>query len=139
MDQRQAHQGIHRLLGVLQATLRTLGAAPSRSGQALAPRLGVTEAEAAALVVPTAKPPPGRAARGGPAPRRRFPPGGHEGTDRRLERPQDPREQTRDERGTNTYPPVKPVWLSHAARTSRFRSDTDAGRTHDQRRAAATP
>ena len=82
---------------------------------------------------------PGRAARGGTAPRRRFPPGGHEGTDRRLERPQDPREQMRDDRGTKTYQPVKHVWLSHAARTSRFRSDIDAGRTHDQRRAAATP
>jgi hypothetical protein len=43
------------LLGVLQGTLRTLGDAPSRSLQELAQRVGVTEAEAAALVVPTAE------------------------------------------------------------------------------------
>jgi hypothetical protein len=61
MDQRKANQGIHVLLGVLQATLRALGDTPSRSLQALAQRIGVTEAEAAALVVPTAEPvPPAR-------------------------------------------------------------------------------
>jgi len=46
---------------VLQATRRAVGDTPSRSLQALAQRLGVTEAEAAALVVPTAAPvPPAR-------------------------------------------------------------------------------
>ncbi len=54
MDQSKANQWIHLLLVVLQATLRALGDAPSRSLQALAPRIGVTEAEAAALVVPSA-------------------------------------------------------------------------------------
>jgi Helix-turn-helix of DDE superfamily endonuclease len=58
MDQSKANQWIHLLLGVLRATLRTLGDAPSRSVQELAQRLGVTEAEAAALVVPTAEPAP---------------------------------------------------------------------------------
>jgi Helix-turn-helix of DDE superfamily endonuclease len=53
MDQSKANQWIHVLLGVLQGTLRTLGDAPSRSLQELAQRVGVTEAEAAALVVPT--------------------------------------------------------------------------------------
>jgi Helix-turn-helix of DDE superfamily endonuclease len=53
MDQSKANQWIHVLLVVLQATLRALGDAPSRSLQELAQRLGVTEAEAAALVVPT--------------------------------------------------------------------------------------
>ena len=38
---------------------------------------------------------PGRAARGGPEPSRRFPPFGHDGTERRIARPQDPLEQTR--------------------------------------------
>ena len=52
IDQSKANQWIHVLLVVLQATLRTLGDAPSRSLQALAQRLEVTEAEAAALVVP---------------------------------------------------------------------------------------
>jgi Helix-turn-helix of DDE superfamily endonuclease len=58
MDQSKANQWIHLLLGVLKATLRALGDAPSRSLQELARRLGVTEAEAAALVVPTAEPSP---------------------------------------------------------------------------------
>lgn len=56
MDQSKANQWIHLLLGVLKATLRALGDAPSRSLQGLAQRLGVTEAEAAALVVPTEPP-----------------------------------------------------------------------------------
>jgi len=53
MGQSKAHQWIHVLLVVLQATLRALGEAPTRSLTALAQRLGVAEAEAAALVVPT--------------------------------------------------------------------------------------
>ena len=58
MDQSKANQWIHVLLVVLQATLRALGDAPSRSLQELAQRIGVTEAEAAALVVPTEEPSP---------------------------------------------------------------------------------
>jgi hypothetical protein len=53
MGQSKAHQWIHILLVVLRATLRALGDAPSRSVQELAQRLGVAEAKAAALVVPT--------------------------------------------------------------------------------------
>jgi hypothetical protein len=53
MGQSKAHQWIHVLLVVLQATLRTLGDAPTRSVTALAKRLEVAEAEATALVVPT--------------------------------------------------------------------------------------
>src|SRR2546425_9967858 len=56
MDQSKANQWLHLLLGVLKATLRALGDAPSRSLQELAQRLGVTEAKAAALGVPTAEP-----------------------------------------------------------------------------------
>ena len=58
MDHSKANQWIHLLLGVLKATLRALGDAPSRSLQELAQRLGVAEAEAAALVEPTAESPP---------------------------------------------------------------------------------
>jgi hypothetical protein len=58
MDQSKAHQWIHVLLVVLQATLRALGDAPSRSLPVLAQRIGVTAAEAAALVVPTEEPLP---------------------------------------------------------------------------------
>jgi hypothetical protein len=53
MGQSKAHQWIHVLLVVLRATLRTLGDAPTRSLTALAQRLGVAEAEAAAMVAPT--------------------------------------------------------------------------------------
>ena len=56
IDQSKANQWIHVLLVVLQATRRALGDAPSRSVQALAERMGVTETEAAALVVPPEEP-----------------------------------------------------------------------------------
>src|SRR3989449_2520235 len=50
LGQRKAHQWMHVLLPVLLAALRTLGDAPARSLTALAQRLGVAEAEAAAVV-----------------------------------------------------------------------------------------
>jgi hypothetical protein len=50
--QSKAHRWIHVLLVRLRATWRTLGAAPTRSGTAWAQRLGVAEAEAAAMVAP---------------------------------------------------------------------------------------
>jgi hypothetical protein len=56
MGQSKAHQWIHVLLVVLRATLCALGDAPTRSMQDLAQRLGVAEAKAAALVMPTARP-----------------------------------------------------------------------------------
>src|SRR5712691_2794359 len=52
MVQGKAHQWIHVLLPALLAALRTLGDAPARSRPALAQRLGVSEAEAATVVVP---------------------------------------------------------------------------------------
>jgi hypothetical protein len=58
LGQSKAHQWIHVLLVVLRATLRALGDAPSRSVQELAQRLGVAEAKAAALAVPTEGPSP---------------------------------------------------------------------------------
>jgi hypothetical protein len=57
MGQSKAHQWIHVLLVVLRAALRALGDAPTRSVQALAQRLGVAEADAAAVVVPPQVPP----------------------------------------------------------------------------------
>src|SRR6266436_5072823 len=50
MGQSKAHQWIHVLLTVLLAALRTLGDAPARSLTALTQRLGVAEADAAAVV-----------------------------------------------------------------------------------------
>jgi hypothetical protein len=52
MVQGKANQWIHVLLPVLLAALRALGDAPARSLSALAQRLGVSEAEAATVVVP---------------------------------------------------------------------------------------
>src|SRR6516225_2807444 len=52
MVQGKANQWIHVLLPVLLAALRALGDAPARSLSALAQRLGVSEADAATVVVP---------------------------------------------------------------------------------------
>lgn len=57
MGQSKAHQWIHILLVVLRTTLRALGDAPNRSVAGLAQRLGVAEAEVAAMVVPPEPPP----------------------------------------------------------------------------------
>jgi len=57
MGQSKAHQWMHVLLVVLQATLRALGDAPTRSLTELAKRLGVTEADASALVGSVPGPP----------------------------------------------------------------------------------
>ena len=57
MVQGKANQWIHVLLPVLLAALRTLGDAPTRSLAALAQRLGVSEAAAAAMVTPLAEEP----------------------------------------------------------------------------------
>jgi DDE superfamily endonuclease len=52
MVQGKANQWIHALLPALLAALRALGDAPARSLAALAQRLGVSEADAATVVVP---------------------------------------------------------------------------------------
>jgi DDE superfamily endonuclease len=52
MVQGKANQWIHVLLPVLLAALRALGDAPARSLSTLAQRLGVSEADAATVVVP---------------------------------------------------------------------------------------
>ena len=63
----------------------------------------------------------------------------HDGTARRLERPQDPAAQTRYDSGKKTCHTLKTVLLINAALTILFRRDTYAGSTHDQRMADATP
>jgi DDE superfamily endonuclease len=57
MGQSTANQWIHVLLPVLLAALRALGDAPARSLTVLAQRLGVSEADAATMVVPLAEEP----------------------------------------------------------------------------------
>jgi hypothetical protein len=68
-----------------------------------------------------------------------FPPCGHDGTERRIERPQDPTEQTRGYRGKKKCHTVKNVLLINAVLTILFLSGTYAGSTHDKRIADATP
>jgi hypothetical protein len=69
----------------------------------------------------------------------RLPPCGHDGTERRLERPQDPTEQKRGDRGKKTCHTVKNVLLINAVLTILLLRETSAGSTHDKRMADATP
>jgi DDE superfamily endonuclease len=80
----------------------------------------------------------GRAACG-PSPGAYHPPFGHDGTERRIERPQDPIEQTRCYSGKKKCHTVKNVLLINAALTILFLSETYAGSTHDKRIAEVTP
>ena len=80
-----------------------------------------------------------RSARGRADPGACCPPCGHDGTERRMARPQDPTEQTRCDRGKKKCHTVKNVLLINAMLTILFLSDTYAGSTHDKRIADATP
>jgi hypothetical protein len=64
---------------------------------------------------------------------------GHDGTERRIARPQDPLEQTRCDRGRKQCHTVTTVLLINAALTILFLRDAYVGSTHDKRMAAATP
>jgi len=87
MAQGKANPWIHVLLPALLAALRTLGNAPARSLSALAQRLGVAEAAAATVVIPLEEEP---ASGAHPSRRAGLPPFAHDGTERRIVRPQDP-------------------------------------------------
>ncbi len=133
MGQSKANQWIHVLLPALLAALRTLGDAPARSLTALAQRLGVSRHR-------------GRPAGGGASTRGRrsrcragLPPFAHDGTERRIVRPQDPAEQTECYSGKKKDHTVKNVLLVNALLTILFLSDTYGGRVHDKRMADATP
>ena len=121
------------LLPVLLAALRTLGDAPARSLTALAQRLGVTEADAATGVVPLEEAPAPLAAVAG------VPPFAHDGTERRIVRPQDPVEQTDCYSGKKKDHTVKNVLLVNALLIILFLSDTYGGRIRDKPIADATP
>ena len=137
MVQGKANQWIHVLLPVLLAALRTLGDAPARSLSALAQRLGISEADRRYR---------GRPAGGGippcsPHPSRRagLPPFAHDGTERRIVRPQDPAEQKESYSGKKKDHTVKNVLLVNALLVILFLSDTHGGRVHDLRIAETTP
>jgi len=63
----------------------------------------------------------------------------HDGTERRIVRPQDPAAQTDCYSGKKRDHTVKNVLLVNAPLTILFLSDTYGGRTHDKRIAEATP
>ena len=117
MVQGKANQWIHVLLPALLAALRTLGDAPARSLTALAQRLGVSEA--AAVSVPLAEAPPPSAPVAGPTS-----PLAHDGTERRIVRPQDPPAQTDCYSGKKKDHTLKNVLLVNALLVILFLSDT---------------
>jgi hypothetical protein len=68
-----------------------------------------------------------------------VPPFAHDGTERRIVRPQDPAEQTACYSGKKKDHTVKNVLLVNAPLTILFLSETYAGRVHEKRIAEATP
>src|SRR5262249_21167246 len=124
MGQSKANQWIHVLLPVLLAALRTLGDAPARSLTALAQRLGVAEADTATVVTPLEEAPAPVVA---PAATPDPPPFAHDGTERRIVRPQDPVEQQESYSGKKKDNTVKNVLLVNALLTILFLSDTYGG------------
>jgi DDE superfamily endonuclease/Helix-turn-helix of DDE superfamily endonuclease len=137
MVQSKANQWIHVLLPALLAALRALGDAPARSLTALAQRLGVVEADVAPWVAPLAEEPAPVATV--PAATPTSPLFAHDGTERRIVRPQDAAEQTECYSGKKKDHTVKNVLLVNALLTILFLSDTYGGRVHDLRIAEATP
>src|SRR5215831_6311583 len=137
MVQGKANQWIHVLLPALLAALRTLGDAPARSLTALAQRLGVSEADAATVVVPLEEEPAPVAPIPAAAPA--SPPFAHDGTERRIVRPKDPTDQQESYSGKKKDHTAKNVLLVNALLIILFLSDTHGGRTHDLRIAEATP
>src|SRR6516225_2817879 len=125
---------MHVLLPALLAALRTLGDAPARSLTALAQRLGGRRGHGGDAVgggTSTRKHRPSRHAS--------LPPCAHDGTERRIVRPQDPVEQTDCYSGKKKDHTVKNVLLVNALLVILFLSDTHGGSTHDLRIAEATP
>ena len=139
MGQSKAHQWIHVLFVVLRATLRTLGDAPTRSVQALAKRLGVAEADVAAVVVPAEEPTTSVPPAAAPAPAATSPLLATMALNGASSAPRIRLEQTRCDSGKKRYHTVKNVLLINAALTILFLSETYAGSTHDKRMADATP
>src|SRR3989449_349433 len=74
-----------------------------------------------------------------PSRRAGLPPFAHDGTERRIVRPQDPAEQKESYSGKKKDHTVKNVLLVNALLIILFLSDTYGGRTHDKPIADATP
>ena len=138
MGQSTANQWMPILLPVWLAALRALGDAPARSLTALAQRLGVSEADAATVVVPLEEAPAPVVAVPAAAPAS-PPPCAHDGTERRIVRPHDPVEQMECESGKKKDLTVQNVLLVNALLLILFLSDTYGGRVHDTPLADMTP
>src|SRR5437016_7977849 len=123
MGQSKANQWIHVLLPALLAALRALGDAAAR-------RLGGRRGDRRCT--------PGGGA-GSPRPSASLPPFAHDGTERRIVRPQDPPAQTACYSGKKKDHTVKNVLLVNALLIILFLSDTHGGRVHDKRIAEAMP
>src|SRR5689334_16665327 len=137
MGQSKANQWIHVLLPALLAALRALGDAPAPLPRGSGAAAGGLRRGAR-----------GRAAGGtfvhglSSLCSRRWaglPPFAHDGTERRIVRPQDPAEQTRCYSGPKKDHTVKNILLVNALLIILFLSDTAGGRIHDKRLAEATP
>ena len=137
MGQSKANQWIHVLLPALLAALRDLGDAPTRCLTALARRLGVPGGGSRGGVAGRT---PTRVAAARRASRRiALPPFAHDGTERRIVRPQDAAEQTECYSGKKKDHTVKNVLLVNAPLIILFLSETVGGHVHDKRIADATP
>src|SRR5438309_667580 len=125
MLQGNAKPWLHGLLPTLRAALRPRGAAPARSLTARAQRRGVSEADAASGGSHTRSSHTRHGAR--------LPPWAHDGTARRIGRPQEAAEQAQGESGKTKAPPVHHVLLVNALPTMLLLSDTHGGRVHARR------
>ena len=137
MVQGKANQWIHVLLPALLAALRALGDAPARSLSALAQRLGVSEADAATVVVP----PEEESAPVAPIPAAApasplLPMTGPNGA---SSAPRTLLNRAACYSGKKKDHTVKNVLLVNALLVILFLSDTHGGRIHDLRIAETTP
>jgi hypothetical protein len=127
MGQSKAHQWIHVLLAVLQATLRTLRDAPDPVrdgvGQARRGGCGRRGCHGRAVGGVAADVQSARGSGTGAC----LPPFGADGTERRIRRPQDPLEQRCCYSGKEKCHTVKNVLLINAVLTILFLSETYAG------------
>jgi hypothetical protein len=131
MGQSKAHRWIHVLLGALRATLRAGGCShPVRKGIGPTSQGGRGGSGRGRHAYPDIID-RAHSARGSVHTHAHLLPFGHDGTERRIERPQNLIALTRSDRGKKTCHTVKNLLLIEVALTILLRIHTDAGSTHD--------
>lgn len=145
----KANTWIHVLLQVLGSTMDTLGHFPCRTLEELARYLNVEEDEAALMIEPSdlepaaAEPVPAAPCREDPQSDSPSPATEpvfcHDGMERRIQRPQNDKQQKLNYSGKKKGHMVKNVLLSNQSQRIIFLSDTTAGKTHDKKIADDTP